>query len=591
MIEPIQTDMLVVGGGGAGFRAAISAAEKKVPVLLLSKGPIARCGASPMAGADFTLDGKSMNSIEGLPGDVNDSMEKVFNDIITQGWYLNNQKLAEQYIQRAPRCLRELIEWGIKIKAADERMIFTSGIGIMDALLKKAKAVGVEMREDIAALELLTRNNQISGVLALELRTGKFIHIKAKAVVIATGGWHKAFWPNTGMRDLSGEGIAMALRAGAPIGNMEFITFCCNVFYSPPIWRGSLAPDILRLICGGRLTNNRNEDILDPYDPYLVEKGTRTEWNKSFISHVSAKEIRAGYGFENGGIHYTRGKTSWEEIELVCSILFPRWKYKAMDLSPWAERLEKNLPVEVGPAVEYFEGGIVVNERFETEIKGLYAAGECTLGVFGANRVFAAITEMLVHGVDVGENAADFAKETGFLDSDSHILEFMVNKYEAPLLRKKGIHPAQLRRQVQEQAHQCLGPIRTRNELDGFLSFLEDIKNNSLPLLATTSKSRMYNKEWMDALELPNMIQLLESATRSAQVRTESRGVHFREDYPVVDNKTWLKESVVRFKDNAIEVSHRPVTVTTMTPPNDRAPYLEFMVRMMKAHSEIGGKH
>ncbi len=591
MTEILETDVLVVGGGGAGFRSAIGASTKNVSVTLLSKGPLGRCGATPMAGADFTLDGKSMSEIEGLAGDVNDSKEKVLNDIVTQGWYLNNQKLVEQYVQRAPQCLQELIEWGITIKVSDERMVFTSGTGIMDALLKKARASGVNFLEDIMAIELITHNGKIAGVQALEIRSGRFIYFKTKAVVLATGGWHKGFSPNTGMRDLSGEGIAMAQRAGASLGNMEFITFCCNVFYAPLMWRGSIAPYILSLICGGRLTNSDGKDILSEHDSFLVEKGTLTEWNKSFISYITAKETRAGKGLENGGIHYSRGDVPWENIDLVASIIFPKWKYKALDLSSWQQMLEKNEPVEVGPAVEYFDGGIVVNDRFETNIEGLYAAGECTLGAFGANRVFAAITEMLVQGADAGAHAGGYAAGAEFVRPSEEQIKSLREEAEQPLFRREGESPPKLRKQVQEEAHRNLGPIRTHDELNSFLSFLDGVKMNHMPLLTTVSKNRIYNKEWIEALELKNMIQLLESAAQSALARTESRGVHFREDYPNVDNDHWMQESIVRLDNGTLQVNKRPVTVSSMTPPKGKTPYLDFMKQMMAAHSDTGGKH
>lgn len=322
-IQSVKTDVLVIGGGGAGFRAAIGAKEAGVDVLMISKGPLARCGATPMAGADYTLDGKSMSRIDGLVGDPNDSEEKVFNDIVTQGCYLNNQKLVEQYIRKAPQCLQELMDWGIKVKLSDERMIFTSGTGLMNVLLRKARSCGVGLVENVAILELLTNRDGVIGALGLNVLTGDFMVFRAGAVVMATGGWHKAFWPNTGMRDLSGEGIAMALRAGVSLGNMEFITFVCNTFYAPPMWRGSIAPYILSLICGGRLTNNRGEDVLADYDPYMVEKGTLTEWNKSFLSYVTARQSREGKTFENGGLHYSRGDASWEMMEMVSSLVFP----------------------------------------------------------------------------------------------------------------------------------------------------------------------------------------------------------------------------------------------------------------------------
>jgi len=589
--KTIATDVLVIGGGGAGFRAAIEAKKNGVNVMMISKGPLARCGATPMAGADYTLDGNSMSKIEGLVGDPNDSEEKVFNDIVTQGCYLNNQKLVEQYIRQAPTCLKELMDWGLKIKLSDERMIFTSGTGLMNVLLRKARSVGVDLVEDVAVLELLTNDGSVTGALGLDVLTGDFIVFHCKAVVMATGGWHKAFWPNTGMRDLSGEGIAMAHRAGANLGNMEFITFCCNTFYAPPMWRGSIAPYILSLICGGRLTNNRGEDVLNGYDPLLVEKGTLTEWNKSFLSFVTAKQAREGKAFENGGLHYTRGDASWELMEMVASVIFPNWKYKAMDLTKWARMLKDNEPVEVGHAVEFFEGGIVINDQFETEVAGLFAAGECALGTFGANRVFAAITEIFTQGVDAGNNAGAYAKGQQSADIDTGALNELKEKALLPLTISCGESPVNLRKQIQEKSQRYLGPIRNKDELETFLAYLEEIKKSVLPMLATTNSSRTYNKEWMDALELPNMVQLLESSVRSALRRKESRGVHYREDFPDTDNDNWLKEIIVKHDEAGLKIDQRSLTITSMSPPTGVTPYLDFMKQMMTAHSDTGGKH
>jgi len=461
----------------------------------------------------------------------------------------------------------------------------------MDALIKKARSVGVELVEDVAMLELATRDGRVVGGLGLDIRSGNFIRFSARAVVMATGGWHKAFWPNTGMRDLSGEGIAMALRAGAFLGNMEFITFCCNVFYDPPIWRGSLAAYILSVMVGGRLTNSRGEAFLSQYDPFLVKTGTFTEWNKSFISHASAREVRAGRGTDHGGIFYSRGDVPWENIEMVASVIFPKWKYKAIDMREWERKLKEDIPVEVGPAVEYFEGGIVVDDTFQSSLPGLFAAGECTLGVFGANRVFAAITEMLVQGADAGEAAAAFAQGAAFEEPESGMLASFQARAEAPLNRKQGACPAKVRRRIQEAAHRYLGPIRTRVELEELLALLERTKQQDLPNLTVKASTRAYNKEWIDALELPNMLQLLEAAARSALVRTESRGVHFREDFPDTDNDRWLRETTVRLNGADLDVGHRSLTVTAMTPPTGRTPYLDFMKQMMMSRSDTGGKH
>jgi len=589
--KTIDTDVLVVGGGGAGFRAAIGARQQGVRVTLLSKGPIARSGATPMAGADFTLNGASMAQIEGLKGDPNDSPEKVFNDMVTQGWFLNNQKLVEQYIRVAPQSLRELLRWGIKVKISDERMIFTSGIGIMDALLKKSRSIGVDLFEDITLLDLCTEDGKVSGALALDIRSGEFIRFHTKAVILATGGWHKAFWPNTGMRDLSGDGTVAAHRAGADLGNMEFVTFCCNVFLEPPIWRGSIAPYILSLFLGGRLTNSDGEEFLKKYDPFVVHKGTFTEWNKSFISHATAKEVRAGNGLPNGGVHYGRGDVPWQKIEDVVSLIFPNWTYKAIDLSEWGRRLKEDQPMEVGAAAEYFDGGIVVNDQFESSLPGLYAAGECSLGAFGANRVFSAITEILVHGTDAGTNAGEYAKAAHVPKTNADVFAGLQEKAEEPLRKSNGLKPAQVRRRVQEAAHKHLGPIRNKEELQSFIELLNSVKKDEIPKLTCASKSRKYNKEWIDVIEIKNMLQLLDIAAQSALARHESRGVHFRGDYPNTDNDNWLQESIVKRTGDGFVVSKRPVTVTSMSPPKGVIPYLDFMKKLMESHSDTLGKH
>ena len=587
----IETDVLVVGGGGAGFRAAIGARDAGVRALLLSKGPLARSGASPMAGADFTLDGKSLQEL-GFPGAPTDRYEKFFNDMVTQGYFLNNQKLVDQYIRSAPARLKELLDWGIKVLFSEERAIFTSGLGLMDALLKRARAVGADLLEDVLLLDLVTRDGKVMGGLGLDIRTGDFIRFQAQAVVMATGGWHKAFWPNTGMRDLSGEGIAMAHRAGADIGNLEFITFCCNVLYSPPVWRGSIATYILGLLCGGDLTNRQGEKFLQQYDPFIVDKGTNMEWNKGFLSFATMKEVREGKGSPNGGVYYGRGSVPWETYERIAtSTIFPNWKYKAMDLAELGRMLKEGEPVEVGPAVEYFDGGIVVNEKFETAVEGLYAAGECTLGPFGANRVCSAITEMLVHGAEAGRNAAQYAEKARVPHPEGKDFSPLQEKAIRPLERKGGSSPARVRRRVQETAHKLLGPIRNEQELQALLGFLDGVSQEELPRMATTSKSPVYNKEWIDVLELDNLVYLLKAAAKSALFRTESRGVHYREDYPYTDNDNWLQESIIKSAGGALQVQKRPAVLTTLSPSKGRVPFLDMMKKMMESRSDIGGHH
>jgi succinate dehydrogenase/fumarate reductase flavoprotein subunit len=171
------------------------------------------------------------------------------------------------------------------------------------------------------------------------------------------------------------------------------------------------------------------------------------------------------------------------------------------------------------------------------------------------------------------------------------VLGDLQGQAEKALGRKDGLKPAQIRRQVQEMAHKNLSPIRTQKELSAFLSFLENTIQDEVPQLATGSKSRIYNKEWADAIELENMLHLLKCATIGALHRAESRGVHFREDFPYTDNDHWLKENIIRYEKGALEVYRRPVTTTSMTPPKGKIPYLDMIKKMMESRSDVGGHH
>ena len=341
-----------------------------------------------------------------------------------QGFFLNNQKLLEQYVANAPARLEELLAWGVKPRKTEERAIYTTGIEIMDVLLRRARSLGVRFLSDVMMLDLVVRNGQVVGAVGLDVKTGHIMSIAARSVVLATGGWHKAWHPTTGSRDLSGDGMAMALRAGASLGNMEFVTFACPILLSPPHCQGSLATYIMILAAGGRLTNALGEEYLHKYDPFTVERGSYMEWNKLFLSLTAAIEVRAGKGSPNGGVYYDRGTVPWEQFEAAVVGAMPRWKYKAMDLSSLAEVLKEGGSLEVGGVAEYFDGGIVIDETFAAEIPGLFAAGECGLGPWGANRVCSAITEIMVQGADAGRNAARHA-------ADQPTLSLLDDEHEA----------------------------------------------------------------------------------------------------------------------------------------------------------------
>jgi len=588
--KTIETDVLVIGAGGGGFRAAIGAREEGVKAVLVSKGPLSKCGATVLAGADLTADGRGLREL-GFFGEPRDSKETWFSDIVHQGFYLANQKLLQRYVEDAPERIRELLDWGIKVSFSEERAIFTTGSGILRALFREAKRCGVQMIEDMMILDLLVDDGQVTGAIGLDIHTGEFVTFVSKAVVIATGGWHLAYSPTTGTRELSGDGIAMAWRAGATLAHMEFVTFCCNILLWPPHWLGSLFTYILHTLVGGTVTNSEGQRFLDKYDPYTVQVGSSTEWNKAFVSFASAKEIRAGKGSPHGGVYYEVGDIPWEVFDNTVTSYYPGWEYKGVDYSALQKMLRDGEPVEVGPAVEYFEGGISVNEHLETDIRGLYAAGECTAALFGANRVSAATTEMLVTGAVAGRTAGRYASSAGMPGIDVTQVAAIEGKALEPLRRDAGTRPPDLKGHIQRTAHEKLGSIKTKEEIEDLIALLEQVKEKELPELCTSSKSRSYNKEWIEALELHNIVPVLETSAHASLARTESRGVHYRDDYPDTDNDGWIKEVTVKEVDGELCLGTCPITVTTLTPPKGTAPYLEMMKRMMEAHSDVGGHH
>lgn len=588
--EIIKTDVLVVGGGGAGIRAAIEAGKSNVKTILVCKGSIGRSGATELAGADLTADGKSLREL-GFFGEPKDSKKTWFSDIVNQGYFLNNQKFLEIYVQKAPDRVKELLDWGMNVAFSEERALFTSGTAITDALKRAAKEQNVEMIEDIMITDLLTRDGKIVGALGLDIKTGQFTAFQSKAVILTTGGWHKAYFPNAGPREQSGDGQAAAYRAGAELVNMEMVTFCCNVLLWPPCWRGSIFTYILHMMLpGATIVNNNGEKILEKYDPKMVQRGVHTEWNKSFVSFASMLEILEGKGTPHGGVYF-KTEAPWNVVEQFISSRYPSWNFKGIDFSEMGRMLKEGIPVEVSPAAEYFEGGVNINENCETNVPGLYAAGECALSPFGANRVAAATTEMLVFGEIAGKSAAMYAKKVADGQIDGKQVEILQEEALRSLKRDEGIKPVGLRKRLQKMAHEKLGPVRDTNGLEMFVKKLERVRMEELPRLYVSSGSRKYNLEWIEALELRNITLMLELSAKAALMRTESRGVHYRSDNPYTDYDNWLKEIVIRQVDGKPQMSTRPVVASIVALPTGKLSFLEAMLKHMEAHSDIGGGH
>lgn len=582
----IDTDVLVVGSGGAGSRAAIEARKHDANVIIASKGHIGKSGVTMMAGADLSLDGKSLHEL-GFPGDPEDSKEKFFRDIVIQGFYLNNQKLVEVYVRDAPARVKELMDWGMKVWGSEERAVFSTGLEIARALTQKVRSNDIQIIQDTMITDLLTKGGKVVGAVGVDVNTGEYLVFKSKATVLATGGWHKAYIFNSGTEGLTGDSQAMAYRAGASLLNMEMVTFCPNVILWPPMLRGSIFLYLLHFSCGN-LLNSKEENFLLEYDPKIVELGTKTEWNKLILSLFAMREVRKGRGTPHGGTYFSLRGIPWSTVEKSSLeagwVAPPDWRHPQTGTShsEMMENLREGSLIEVGPAAHYFEGGIEVNENCETTIPGLYAAGECTGGLFGANRVAAATTEMLVQGAIAGKFAAEYAKKASTPMINTKQVDVLKNKVLQPLRREEGVKPVEVRKRVQQLAYENMGVIRGGGGLKRLIGELERIRQQDMPRLRTTTKAREYNREWIEVLELENMLQVLEISARSALTRTESHGVHYRLDHPKLDNDRWLKEIVVKQVSGDIRIAERPITITTMTPPSGTFTFEESILKAIE---------
>ncbi|MBW1960295.1 MAG: FAD-binding protein [Deltaproteobacteria bacterium] len=561
--ETYSTDILIIGSAGAGLRAAIGAVWS-ARVTILSKGPFGRGGATVMAGADIMLDGKSLSEM-GFAGNPSDSRERFFHDIVVEGFELNNQKMVQIYVDEAPNRVRELLEWGMKIdpERAFSRGVITSGAEILRVLRKRAVKGKVEFFEFTMATDLLIEDGRVCGAVGVNVRDGRIIFFKARAVILATGGWHELFAFNTGSDDLTGDGAAMAYRAGARLTNMEMVTFCPNIIIHPPAYRATV---LLYNFFTGKLYNAQGNEFLLWQDPEILHIAQTSEWNKLIFSRAIWMEIKAGRGSPHGGVYYSLHhipEVLWKRMERMAR--WKRgWKFQGKDFTPIIETLRRGDAVEVAPAAHYFEGGLKVMPNAETGVPGLFAAGECSGELFGANRVAAATTEMLVQGALAARSAVDYIHREQTPEPSIRQKRFLEKELTAPLGRQSSIASTEIKQEVQKVAYRTLGPIRHGMELETLKnrikSWREELRRIGAP------KRRMHNRAWIEAMEVRNLLDLIEALCTSALARKESRGVHSRSDFPEMDNRNWLRNVLVQKDGETAVVSTEPILTTSITP-------------------------
>jgi succinate dehydrogenase/fumarate reductase flavoprotein subunit len=550
-MREVSTDVLIVGAGGAGMYAAISAARQGSSVLLLDKSLIGRGGATVMA---------QMTVAAALGHEEPDDCATHLRDTLEAGRGLCNEELAELLCYDGPERILEMEEWGTRWARAGDRIrqevapghsrrrccyvdFLNTGPAVAATLRRKVSELAAIRRlSNLAVVDLIIEDGRAIGAVGLNLADGEFIACHAKAIILAAGGLTKIYERNSASSNMGGEAYALALWAGAELIDMEFVQFF-------PI--GHLAPrlvgmdpimwDPFRYKLGGKLLNGSFAEFVDRYGAVDFGKYTAT---RDIAAYAILKEVEAGRGTPHGGAYLDFRHIPETQLRTAFGPVIDRLLSNGIDLT--------KTPVEVGPTAHYHMGGIRVNARMETCVQGLYAAGEAVGGANGANRLSGnAITEAFVFGARAGACAGEQAK-TMPGNGDPKLAAVALDRIGSlpPRGSKSGIAPVTLQAELQKVMWQKAGPFRTGEKLSQALRRIREMREQELPDIEIAN-DRAFNMDLQDWFELRAMLTTAEAVVTSALSRNESRGAHQREDYPTPD-PLYLRNRVLQLKNGAL---------------------------------------
>lgn len=570
--EKITTDVLVIGGGGAACTAAVAASRLGAKVTMVCKGKAGNSGNTIMIGGSYGMDGESAYyDYKIKDADPTFTKEELFRSIVNDGFNIGDQNMVEQFVEESPRIVYEVKKWGEEI---GEKFRFYSpsnwdvaGRSMGRALMNGVKKTdGITIYDDTAAIDLIKTGGRVVGALALDIYSGRLLRFESKAVVIATGGFQPYSQKDTNS-DMTGDGQAMAYRAGAALADMEFLLFLMAAL-EPNDMRGSILPAICTF---------RQAFDYDPTDRFgnkievpakLRDMETTSEMCKLVHMLYYGKAINEGRGTEQGGFYFDFSRFSDDEIDKMFDAVIEHFDgfyrpgyYHGESIIEYRELAKKNRRLEVGLFCEYCVGGIFVDENMETGIPGLYAAGEAASGVFGANRVADAVTEMIAQGYRAGESSARFAADTDFCGVPDEAADTIIAKLEKIFANDGGASPFQGLRELHKTADVTLGLVRCEKKLTRGITRCEELEDE-LQNVTISSKSMIYNRELLGALSLENLLTCTRVALKMARERKESRGLHIREDYPMIDNESWQARILAKCRNGADELSKKVPIVT-----------------------------
>jgi succinate dehydrogenase / fumarate reductase flavoprotein subunit len=578
--ETHDYDVVIIGAGGAGLRAAVEASAQGARTALVCKSLLGKAHTVMAEGG-----------IAAAMGNVypEDNWKVHFRDTMRGGKLLNNWRMAQIHAQESPDRVLELEEWGALFDRTHDGLILQrdfgghryarlahvgdrTGLEMIRTLQQHAVHKGIDVYMECNLQRLLTDGGKISGAFGYWRETGKFIVFRCKAVVLATGGGGKAWKVTSNSWEYTGDGVTMAMDVGADLMDMEFMQFHPTGMVWPPSVRGILVTEGVRGD-GGTLKNTKNERFMFNYIPEFFRAETAdTEkeadaWYedkrnnrrtpdllpRDEVARAINSEVKAGRGTPHGGVFLDiASRRPADYIQRRLPSMYHQFKELA-DVDITKE------PMEVGPTCHYSMGGVRVDaDSTATTVPGLFAAGEVAAGLHGANRLGGnSLSDLLVFGRRAGLYAAEYAKANRAINVDAGQIDLYARELLSPFESTGNENPYSVHADLQECMQNLVGIIRTESELKKALDVIGRLKERARNL--KVAGNRQYNPGWHLALDLHSLLSFAEAATIAAIERKESRGGHTRDDYPNTDPKFAKTNIVIRRKNGDLTASQEPL--------------------------------
>ncbi|MGA3293034.1 MAG: FAD-dependent oxidoreductase [Candidatus Acidiferrales bacterium] len=551
--ETHEHDVLIIGAGGAGLRAAIEALAQGARVGVVCKSLL---GKAHTVMAEGGLAAAMANVDKG------DDWRTHFRDTMRGGKFLNNWRMAQLHAQEAPDRVRELEQWGALFdRTADGEILQRAfgghtfkrlchvgdrtGLEMIRTLQDRGVQMGFDIYMECTITKLLKDGDGVAGAFGYWRDSGQFVVFKAKSIVIATGGIGKSWKITSNSWECTGDGMALAYEAGAELLDMEFVQFHPTGMVWPPGVQGLLVTEAVRGE-GGLLRNKNGERFMEKYDPKRMELSTRDVVARSIYT-----EVKEGRGSPHGGAFLDISHKPAEYVKRKLPSMYHQFKELAdVDITKG--------PMEVGPTCHYVMGGIRVEaETGQSSVRGLFAAGEAAAGLHGANRLGGnSLSDLVVFGRRAGLAAAEHAKKVPAPALDNAQTEQAEREVLAPFERSSGETPYQIHHDLQETMQNLVGIFRIDEDLRRALAELEKLKARAANM--RVEGSRTFNPGWHLSRDLQCMLTVSEACTHAALARTESRGAHSRLDYPKTEDAWGTKNQVIAKKGDAMTLFEAP---------------------------------